>query len=97
MLQQNRQVGENAAQRIVRLLAKFNAEMVEEGSGNRIDATFSGDGTGELVLKSPNMLGEEILYGFGSLEQLAKFLEARPLNRLVMAVERARRNGEVEA
>ena len=84
-----KQVNENAAQRIVRLLAKFNNEVVEEGEGDQVVAKFGGDGSGVLALEKPANQGFGQFcpfYHFTSLEQLAKYLEMGQLERLIASV-----------
>ena len=80
-------VGENATAKLTRLLRNFNAEMIQEGSGDVIEARFLGDGSGSLVL----VTAEEFccgtpIFGFESLDALAKYLEMTPLNRLLASI-----------
>jgi hypothetical protein len=84
-----RTAGENAAQKLVRLLANFNREMVEEGSGDEIEVRFSGDGGGNLILVGAEGIhASSSLYGFESLDDLARYLEMTPLNRLLASIAR---------
>jgi hypothetical protein len=82
-----RTAGENAAQKLVRLLAKFNREMVEEGSGDEIQVQLRQNGSGTLALYSPG-IGEQALYGFESPEDLTQYLELTPLSRLLASIAR---------
>ena len=84
----SKQIGENAAQKLVRLLAKFNREMVAEGSGDSIEVRFTGEGDGSLMYFSDH--DGTSLYGFTCLEDMTKYLEMTPLNRLLASVSWAR-------
>ena len=85
-------VGENATAKLTRLLRNFNTEMIQEGSGDVIEARFLGDGSGLLVL----VTAEEFrcgtpIFGFESLDALAKYLEMTPLNRLLTSIAQSGR------
>jgi hypothetical protein len=82
MLEPKKTAGENANQKILRLLRKLNVELVEEGSGEQIGVTLFGDGAGSLILNSPSR--GRVLFGFTSTEELVSFLEASQLSRMLM-------------
>lgn len=78
-------VGENAAQKIVRLLAKLEKELVQEGSGDALKVEVDAGGRGNLLICWES--GHSYpLYGFSSLDQLTKYLECDQLHRLVASV-----------
>ena len=86
MLNVKKQAGENAMQKMIRLLAKFNDEMVEEGSGDVIAIKLNADGSGLLTLSHADGFPPQTLFGFGDATDLVQYLEARPLDRLTCSV-----------
>ena len=84
-MEMKKQAGENANQKMVRLLARLNKELIEDGSADAISVRFGADGSGSLVLTRESGSTQKI-YGFDALEQLVKYLECSPLNRLVASV-----------
>jgi hypothetical protein len=85
-----RSYAENANQKVLRLLKKFNEDMVVPGSGNHIDLVLEAEGSGYLITSNA---GEESrtnnLFRFSSVETLVQFLEAGPLQRLEMVRDSA--------
>lgn len=82
----NKHVGENALEKMVRLLKAFNAEVIPEGSGEYIDLVMEATGRGTLVLKGREP-GPFDLFTFKSLDELVNFLLANQMDRIKMAVE----------
>jgi hypothetical protein len=78
-------VGENALQRVVRLLRKANDELVDVGTEEHLYYRMQTDGSGALLLSCEEKgVVKEVIFGFDSPEVLVKFLEARQLDRLLM-------------
>ncbi len=82
---QKRFVGENALQKMQRLLKDFSDQNVA-GDG-AIDLLIRPDGRGSLVHMrpiDPEDEGEQVIFQFVSLDGLMQFLEASPVERLKM-------------
>lgn len=78
-------VGENAVQRMVRLLKGLNQELVKDGETERIELRINvGQDTGELVYIDIAKLVEVRRLIAGPLEVIEEFLAASPLERLLM-------------
>ncbi len=77
-----RNIGENALQKIVRLLGKLNAELCEEGSGQNIDLVLEATGSGALMLEK-GTFPPYPLWTFEALEELANFLEGSKLSQML--------------
>jgi hypothetical protein len=79
-------IGENAMQKMARLLKKFEAEHVEEGSAVSIKLVVDADGSGSLMYRNEeSVFYDTAIYKFPNLEQLVDFLGAAPIRRLLMA------------
>jgi hypothetical protein len=79
-----KKVGENADQKITRLLLKLNVTLIEEGSGDEIELRRKKDGSGVLVLITAEFPDERKFYSFRSTEELLEFLEAGQLKRILL-------------
>lgn len=78
-------VGENAVQRMVRLLKGLNQELVKDGEIERIELRLNvGQDTGELVYIDNAKLVEVRRLIAGPLEIIEAFLAAGALERLLM-------------
>ena len=76
--QATRGVGENALQKTLRLLKKFEEEFIEEGSGDYLVLRLHSDGTGILTGSYGTV------FGFTSPEELNTFLSGSLALRLRM-------------
>ena len=86
-----KQAGENAAGRLVRLLATFDNEVIEEGSGDRALVTFSGEGIGELVIHRAGTGGKfDQLLSFSSFDELELYFMSTPLGRTIRSIQWAK-------
>ena len=76
-------------EKTIRLLAKLNRDLIEEGSWNYIDLRLEGTGGGELVLvggeTDDRQDKEEVVYSFSLLSDLNTYLEASWLTRILMS------------
>lgn len=93
-----RTVGENAFQKVVRLLNSFNQRNIPEGSEAYIDLILEKDGGGKLVFvnEPPNgaMYNRYDVFGFESPETLMAFFEAGPLEQMRMVAQWAAANND---
>ena len=80
-----KQAGENAAQKLSRLLAKLNRELIEEGSADALEIKLDADGSATLLLRRESGT-LTALYGCATLDAMSKYLESSTLMKLVFSV-----------
>ena len=78
----SRQVGENALQRMVRLLREFSQKMVKDNQ--EIQVRISPDGSGELSAVEGGFLDSPV-FNFHSPEELVRYLESGALSQILMS------------
>jgi len=83
-----RKVGENAAEKLHRLVDQVNAELIPPGDSGEIQLKLYGGGKGDITLSQAlgPVDGTATLYSFNSLEDAVRWLEGGSLCRLVMSL-----------
>ena len=75
---------ENALQKMVRLLRELNQELVKKGEIEHIFEEIDADGSGRLIYFNETNT-KQILFCFGTIDQLMEYLEAGNLKRILMS------------
>lgn len=83
----NNKVGENALERTVRQLALMNMRLADMDVDGMERFTFTVDGQGKGTVQGTT--NGEMLYRFGSLDQLESFLSAPLAKQVLMMVRNA--------
>jgi len=83
MSETKRTVGENALQRMQRLLKKIESELIEEGSTCYLALSVFSDGSGNIQVCGGQSIGSTV-FNFATLDELTGFLEAGQLERIGM-------------
>ena len=94
-----KQVGENAAQRQIRLLEQLNKELIPPGMPAEIilEQHRSGDGRLSLRIEQAGEVMLTTLWHFESAKQLEAYLVASSLERLLMTIEQQRGEEDLDS